>query len=516
MNDLSTLISTLLEKFPDKDIDEANLWRAVKTAIDPAKLITVLAEAIRIPETELEKIMKKKGLSELVARKRLLQKDKNILEKGEGYAISKQSKSSNPYPKLFDFTFSPTLNSKIDITDEEVQFVESILGTIMEDSSDDPFLHLYRKDVLEYYNHFMDNDAKAIDKYISENFSAPPKYILNSGIGANEMFNHTIADFHNMEPKRKITWVVISAPKQLKELPSDATEKNTLFMEFSRSGKTEETIKIHEFTSRSTKRIVFANSGPLKELGLRDSNLVLDLSDQVSGRFGRNKTPILLAPMYVAGLNTKEFWDYTCDAISNFNFSEKSNLPFQIALFIYLYQQKNKINNIFFGVLGDNLSKSADEFVQFWNEGLTKNGNDIILSKYFDLPRDSHIVVEGFLANFSTKLGLFLFQNVLNSQKLPPFAQLEIDPINNAHKGYKFGQDELVLAEANFLRYAELMPAIKIDVLGHLTLEHLAILSQLWTDITYSYSKLIGVDPGSNPEVKSVRERADTLLSQKR
>ena len=54
---------------------------------------------------------------------------------------------------------------------------------------------------------------------------------------------------------------------------------------------------------------MFANRGPLRELGVQDGNLVLPLPDEVSGRYGRNKTPILIAPMDVAGMNIERFWE---------------------------------------------------------------------------------------------------------------------------------------------------------------------------------------------------------------
>jgi hypothetical protein len=37
----------------------------------------------------------------------------------------------------------------------------------------------------------------------------------------------------------------------------------------------------------------------------------------------------------------------------------------------------------------------------------------------------------------------------------------------------------------------------------------------LWADTTLVYSRLIGVDPGSNPEVKAVRTRAAAWLADK-
>ena len=37
----------------------------------------------------------------------------------------------------------------------------------------------------------------------------------------------------------------------------------------------------------------------------------------------------------------------------------------------------------------------------------------------------------------------------------------------------------------------------------------------MWPDVTFVYSRLVGVDPGSNPEVKAVRTRAAAWLADK-
>jgi hypothetical protein len=77
----------------------------------------------------------------------------------------------------------------------------------------------------------------------------------------------------------------------------------------------------------------------------------------------------------------------------------------------------------------------------------------------------------------------------------------EIDPINPAHKGLCLGEEELILAEANYQRFTDLMPSIKITVHGDITIEHAAVLGQLWLDLTYFYARMVNVDPTSNPEV---------------
>jgi hypothetical protein len=218
--------------------------------------------------------------------------------------------------------------------------------------------------------------------------------------------------------------------------------------------------------------------------------------------------------MYAAGLDTKSFWETIEYTIEKFDLSSPNNLPLLFAKFIFLHQRLNKINHIYMGCLGDNLLHSADELVQFWNEGVNKNANDISLSRYIGLPRDSHTTIEGILSNHKTKMGLFLLQDEMFPNKLPPLGQEMIDPINKSHEGLKFGEDEKILAEANYQRLSELMPTIKINVLGKLSFDHAAALGQLWADLTFCYSKMMGVDPGSNPEVKHVRDRSAKLLSE--
>jgi hypothetical protein len=72
----------------------------------------------------------------------------------------------------------------------------------------------------------------------------------------------------------------------------------------------------------------------------------------------------------------------------------------------------------------------------------------------------------------------------------------------------------LILALANVKRCSEKMPTILLTV-EQPNLAASAWLGQLWADVTLVYSRLVGVDPGSNPEVKAVRNRAATWLSDK-
>ena len=506
-----------LEKFINKaDVTAEHLWYAVRGALNPKLLISNMAEALRVSAAETEQLLIENGFGDLVAQSKITDKGKSdLLGSFVDYTIPSPQELLSPFPGLFSIEFSPSLSQPIKLSPSQHEAISLMVDNITQSVENDAFIALYRKGIREYYDKFMANDAKLIDRYIAVHFKENyPKYIVSSGIGANEQFNHMVAYLNNLDPKRKLIWLIIDSPRHLVKLPSDANIGNTLFMEFSRSGKTEETVKVHEYTPREAKRIVFANNGPLRDIGKRDNNLVLEFPDQVAGRFGRNKTPILLAPMHVAKMDTDKFWRTIEKAANAFDLSLPASLPVQIAQFIYAYQHKNGINHIYFGCNDDGLACSADEFLQFWNEGVNKNGNDISMSRYFGLLRDSHLHIEGILANHKTKMGIFLLRDKMAPSKLPPMTKKEIDPINPDHKGLCFGDEEVILAEANHQRFSELMPSLKIMVHGDLTSDHAAILGQLWSDITFFYSRMANVDPGSNPEVKYVRDRSDKLLAE--
>jgi hypothetical protein len=495
-----------------------NIWQAIAGALEGRRLINNLAETLRLSASDTEQLLVREGFGDIVAQAKL-QASSSGTPAGPQRAFVI---GGDDYPSQLDEFFSvewlPPLDQAISLDVAQHDAVTLLLGSMGRSIESDPFIKLYRKDVLAYHDAFIQGDGKEIMSFLRRHFGENMehlRYIVNSGIGANEQFNHYVAGISNANPDRRVTWLITNSPRHLCELPADCTLDNTVFMEFSRSGKTEETVKIHELTPRTARRLVFANSGPLRALGKRDAdyNLTLDLPDEVSGRFGRNKTPILLAPMLVAGLDTKRYWETIERAIDALDISSTTCLPAQIAQSIYLHQLSKGVNDIYLGCNDDLLLSSADEFVQFWNEGVNKDGNDLLMSRYFGLLRDSHASIEGVLGNASRKLAIFLFADVVSKSELPPLTCEEVDPIDPDHAGLKFGDEEAVLAQANYEHMARVMPCVRIKLHGAPNLDHSAVLGQLWSDITYFYSKLRGVDPGSNPEVKHVRDRSAALLA---
>lgn len=500
-------------------LDRAHLWQAITGALDARRLINNLAEAMRLSASATERLLIDEGFGDVVAQLRVHSLGQ-LPDTGPqtAFVIDPGKRLASPFPDYFSLECRPALNEQIQLTAEQYDAITLLLDSISQSVGTDPFLSLYRTNVLAYHDDFVAREGEAILSFLRRHFGHKAqrlRYLVNSGIGANQQFNHFAATVNNANPNRRVTWYITESSRHLYGLPADADLGNTLFMEFSRSGKTEETVKIHEFTSPRAIRIVFANSGPLRALAERDAhcNLRLDLPDQVSGRFGRNKTPILLAPMLVAGLDTSRYWQTIDRAIAATDLASTSSLPAQLAQFLYIHQLRGGSNHIYLGCNHDTLACSADEFVQFWNEGVNKEGNDILMSRYFGLLRDSHASIEGILANARSKVAIFLLAHAATPETLPPLACAAVNPINPDHAGLKFGDEERVLAQANYEHMSRVMPCLKIEVRGTPDLDRAAVLGQLWSDVTYFYSKLRRVDPGSNPEVKHVRDRAAALLA---
>lgn len=515
-NFVQDLIQNFLNRHGDKKIDVGIINDSVKNSLSIETLINNLAEAFRLSKNEIQKDLIDFGFAELINQYQLdhhkiTRANENLSE----IRICNNPDGLNVFPELFKVYASPNFGDSLKLDNGLKEILSNLFESISISLANDPFTKLYRENVTSYYETFVRDAAPILSDTIKGYFGDQyPKYMVTTGIGANEQFTHFVASCYNSSENPRLKWFIINSPKNLSLLPPDASVENTIFVEFSRSSLTEETVKIHEYTPREAKRIVFSNTGPLRKLAERDGNLILELPDEVSGRFGRNKTPILLAPMYIAGMDVEGFWRDIELAITAFDLTNPESLPFVLAKFILLNQNISSKNLIYLGCNDDNLGILADEFIQFWNEGVNKGGNDLLVSRFFGLPRDSHMNAEGILGNRLTKMALFLLRTDMRIKNPHRLVSTIIDPINPEHKGLYFGDEEVILAYANYKRFSELMPTILIEVPTKPSLRHAAILGQLFADTTFVYSRLKGIDPGSNPEVKSVRERSAKLLAE--
>ena len=513
------LISILREHFSGKGVSPDRLEDIMMSSLNVPDFFNSVCEAFRVSSEELGSFLVSQGFGDIVSRARASDSLSTPDTKGldVGVALSPQPLRS-PFPEIFTIECSPGLESSVPFSSQQHKLLTEIVNHIQQTASQDIFFKLYREDVCSYHDRFLETDGKLIDAYLQKHFTnGYPRYVVSSGIGANEQWTHFMAMVHNKDVKRRCTWIVIDSPVQLDRIPQDATKENTVFLEFSRSGETQETVKTHEFTSRDMKRIVFTNNGPLFDLGKRDGNLILGFPDAVPGRFGRNITPIMLAPLYVVRQDTKKIWASIQEAINRFNPALPDSLPLQLAQFVYVHQRLNRVNHCYVGSSGDEaLLAMTDELVPLWNEGVNKEGNDMLMCRYFGQPRDSHTVIEGILANRKTKMAIFLMHKQEDFYIMPKFVQEIIDPINPDHAGLRYGQDDFLLAQANYERFKECMPVIKIEMMGDLSYGHGAILGQLWQDFVACYAKILDIDPGSNPEVRVVRDRSEEILARGR
>ncbi len=326
--------------------NQGRLEDALSSAIDPQKMIDNYAEAWRVSPDEARAALDGHGFGSVLARLRV---ETSVVgqEEVQGEPLSSERVLKIAEGRIGARALSPEFDEPMTASPAILESVSKGIGAFLSGADDDALGVLYRKEPAAYAARFLAEDAPRIDAYIGEQFGeAGPRYLVNSGIGANEQFNYFVSALANARPDCRVTWLLANSPKELACMPADATIENTLFMEFSRSGITEETVKLHELSPRGAKRVVFANTGSLQALGQRDGNLVLELPSEVSGRYGRNKTPILMAPMHVAGLDVTSYWATIEAACAAMNLGDRTSLPVVLAQYIRVQQLRRGINHI--------------------------------------------------------------------------------------------------------------------------------------------------------------------------
>ncbi len=502
--ELKGLTEELIKEAGNRTVDAELLSHAIRASIDTGLLIQNTSEVLRIPAEQVGQVLQRRGFD--IPLRQVGNKSTREIATSERGSLDNVELS--PFREIFSAKWSAGQSDHRELDEETSAEISQLASKLNED----PFAALYRDNVGTYFSNFMETDAQLITQYLDQHFGdSGPEYIVTTGIGANEQFCHFLAHWHNTYEKGP-KWLLITHPADLSILPSDATTSNTIFLEFSRSGVTEETIKLHEFTDPLLPRIVFANQGPLKQLGQRDNNLVLDLPDQVSGRYGRNKTPIVLAPMLCCGMDVESYWNTIQSAIDAFNFDDTNSLPLLLGGLIRQAQKRDQ-RKLIYNATNDPYTKFlGHELEQFWNEGVNKSSNLLMMSTFQGLPRDSHMTIEGLLGNADSTMSIFI---VNKKQREPshPLVSNEIRPVNSKHIGLSIADVENVLALANYDEFSSLMPTLLISIENRMTIEHSAIIGQLFADITFIYSRLTGVDPGSNPCVRNVRDRSSVLLA---
>lgn len=499
-------LSLSLENTFNESGQAPRIVQILKSIITSPRMIDDLAELYRIkPESVVSKLIEI-GLLTAERRSNLKKSAQASGAYKEYTAELPQGISLDMRPSLFDLDDNAFQMSAVTLSQEWVDAVQLIRGP-------DAFLSYYRLNIYSYINYFRAELAPKINKFISKHFPNGFDYLVTVGIGANEQFWHYPRAWYANE-KLTPSWFICDNPKDISVLPLDATTDNTLFLEFSRSGKTQETVKFHEFLTDEAKVIVFANTGPLKQIAQKnpDRNLSLPFPDSIPGRYGKNLTPLIVAPFEILQLPVDDYWETIFECISRWDPTNELSPPSAMARFVRQMQIARGVNHIYLGCNDIILRESCAELVQFWNEGVAKSKNDILISHYLGLPRDSHFNIEGLLGNSPNKMGIFLFRRNGDDAFRHPLRRSQIQPLNTKHQSLTVADVDYALARANADHFSKCMPTIILEI-EKPSLMHSAVLSQLWADFTYCYACLVRLNPGSNPEVRLVRDRSDELLA---
>jgi len=392
----------------------------------------------------------------------------------------------------------------------------------------------YRGSVWSYYAQsftpveiFLDGVTRGVDLFMRRQFPGGARtlrYVVSTGIGANEQYTRQLALLHN-ETDPAVRWIVVNSPGEwLQVRPSDATAENTVFVDISRSGDTQEILKTVEFTVQEFPvRIVLANRGPLYDGAKRRQDAggpvhIQAIPSDIGGRLMRRQSPIVYLPMYLAqGSQALRAYVRATDAFDQALAFSRGRNSLAVALAEFALAQLllgRRSELAVFATVGGQQSPllySAQELQQLWMEGAQKQGSLPAAMQVLALPDHSHKTLEGVLGQHGRYLALFLLaQRVLGVKgDLALDAQTASNP---AHAGLTVNQVLHALATANAQRAAEVMPTITIE-LNQPTAETAAALATLHEDFAVYYTALTGQDPNSNPEVKRVRQLGNEQLS---
>lgn len=334
------------------------------------------------------------------------------------------------------------------------------------------------------------------------------KYVITSGIGANEMYSHQLASILNAYlagEGRSPVWLVVNNPAHIKTIPDLANDGNTIIFEMSRSGGTKETLDFFNATkARFKKRIVAANKGRLKDLAARmqeeNGTRVLVIDDtrgDIGGRQMNRKTLMVYVPLFIALAaalkdldRAGQFLGYYCkrlfDATNELAYKNDNNsAAVRMAEFILRHREAGRLK---FSVLHDgSLRYTAKELMQLLNEGGNKaiagGTNNNILDGYL-LDADSSRYEEVFKCDPLRQMPVFLLDiNGGNYKK--NLAYIE----GLTGKGMPCAVVNVELSDD---------PAANLKVL--------AGTSALLQDAAVYFTYLTNQDANSNPAVKFVRE----------
>jgi hypothetical protein len=349
-----------------------------------------------------------------------------------------------------------------------------------------------------------------MDIFLNDVDTAKTKYVITSGIGANEMYSHQLAKVLNDYFQSKninVRWLVMNNPADVQRIPSDADNENTVIFEMSRSGTTKETLDFFNATKdRFRKRVVAANPGKnnLNTLALdlkkEPGASILTIDDtrgDIGGRQMNRRTLMVYLPLYMAlvsGLKNrtaakeylKEYVQEMLEANSKFDYGRglKSEAV-QMAEFLFRHRASGR--NKFSVVYDNSLKATAKEFFQLVNEGGNKNiaggsNNNILLA--YSLQQDKSMYETVFDKAADKQLPVFILDKSSADYQ---------EALGYINKLKNKGIPVIVIA---------------LDLTGDIknNLRVIAQTSALLQDVVVYFTYITNQDANSNPAVKFVRE----------
>src|SRR5262245_42874456 len=247
---LSVLAEAIKALFPGGEISDSQLRTFIRDALGTERFANNLSELVRRSAADVAKALSQVGIT--VAKKTAAPSastgDASWIaaprQPGPMFGVTLRAASPS-----FGEPFTGSADKAALLDQEWNAFVERV-------SAPDPFLTLYRIGVREYFAKYQREESPVIHRFIQDHFKGrPPQYVITVGIGANEQFWYYLKQWYDRTRSGGPAWIICDNPKDLAKFPRESNVTNTLFMEFSRSGTTQETVKVHEFLPRNAVRI---------------------------------------------------------------------------------------------------------------------------------------------------------------------------------------------------------------------------------------------------------------------
>ncbi|MDO8747585.1 MAG: hypothetical protein Q7J72_00495 [Candidatus Omnitrophota bacterium] len=504
--------------------DYSRIIQTFKTSVDPVALVDELGKQISIPIDNILTILSNNEFFSVLAASYRLRRSVS-LDKSEyqGKNVSvdvhrwnyessgfQDDVAAQPLSDYLALMRKAARKTPFVFRDNMEQFVGKFLDSIYSEKNFSAA-------------HFLDPDLMSIINKVKEFLNTinlkKIKYVITSGIGANEMYSHQLASLLNNYFEAKgigVRWIVVNNPAHLDSeiIPADAQSDNTIIFEMSRSGSTKETVDFFNATrSRFKQRIVAANVGALKKSAQElsqdnDARILIfdDIAGDIGGRQMNRKTLMVYAPLFVAlasgfkNINKAEYYlAQYCDGLlsANKELSYKKGLESpSVRLAEFLLRQRSSGRNKLSVLYDNSLSASAKELFQLINEGANKNiaggTNDNILVRY-SLQDDGAQYNAVFSGMADSQVALF----ILNTESRD----------YDKHRSYIQNLEEKGLPCA--IITVKLLVSRTNENGGEIlsrNLHSLSFLSALLQDMVVYFTFITNQDANSNPAVKFVRE----------